>query len=86
METSTRDRPKADGNAMRARGPEANPGQTCNANCQTIVFLMRRIPLLLLWFRGRAYYLLEYIMFNPHVQWMTQVLKTQIHAKLRSVS
>ena len=27
METSTRDRPKADGSAMRARGPEANHGQ-----------------------------------------------------------
>ena len=31
---STRDRPKADGSAMRARGPEANPGQMRNKNCR----------------------------------------------------
>ena len=36
METSTRDPPKGDGSAMRARGPGANPGhratKTANAN------------------------------------------------------
>ena len=35
MEMSSRDRPKADGNAMRARGPEANLGHKCTTNCQT---------------------------------------------------
>ena len=34
METSTRDPPKGDGSAMRARGPEANPG-LCNSNRPT---------------------------------------------------
>ena len=32
---NARDRPKADGSAMRARGPEANLGQKCKTNCQT---------------------------------------------------